>query len=730
MVGLILAGGAWLWPGGEDPDGPQMVQIDTGEEEAALPPPTRASLVGLRGDPLILRLEEGDAQSGPRVLPTSPPLATRAATGVSVIATPLLTRAARLATALPSSREDFALFQAQRAEGLSSLLNDDPTEEEAAPGRVVSGEEAEAAAGSWGEVIDTGQAVEEVSFVETAIENTTSIVSILPEARRSELFADTVVVVRVEQSLETLLSLNGLSEDAAAQVVAGIGRITGLTDGAAVQLPLEALPVGSVVGLRMQSGQLLQMSLYGPEGYAFSVAQVGAGRFAAAADPWIEADLMDRSRDLRQDAVATRDVRLLDAIWSAALQGGLEGSVTGELLVMMSKRFDLDRNAAPGDRLILLHGTGAGAESVLYAGVEGPSGPMACFVVKDAAGGFGCHDPDATVSGGGMSGALVTPVAGTRTSGFGPRMHPILKQLRNHNGVDWAAPTGTPVMAAAAGKIAVRGAGGGYGNVVYIDHPGGLQTRYAHLDRFEPGQEVGSQVAAGDRIGYVGTTGRSTGPHLHFELHVAGRPVDPLTFASAPTGGDSGGASAAVDALVNRIIEVESAGNAAAKNPLSTATGLGQFIESTWLRMMRTYRPDLVAKMDRQALLALRTDPYLSREMVRNLARESESYLRARGHQITAGRLYLAHFLGAEGADRSLRNDPNLSVLQVMGAGVVGANPFLRNMSNLDMQNWAERKMSGRGASAPVIASAPVAAPVSEETKAYLGAVEELLEQL
>ena len=201
---------------------------------------------------------------------------------------------------------------------------------------------------------------------------------------------------------------------------------------------------------------------------------------------------------------------------------------------------------------------------------------------------------------------------------------------------------------------------------------------------------------------------------------MGGGAVDPLTFA--------GGGGGAVDALVNRIVQVESGGNAAAKNPLSTATGLGQFIESTWLRMMRSYRPDLASRMDRRALLALRTDPALSREMVRNLARESESYLRVRGHQVTPGRLYLAHFLGAEGADRSLRNAPDATVLAVMGAGVVAANPFLRGMTNGQMQAWADGKMRGGGA-APT-AAAPRPAPVSPEVTAFIESVKELLAKL
>ncbi len=177
-------------------------------------------------------------------------------------------------------------------------------------------------------------------------------------------------------------------------------------------------------------------------------------------------------------------------------------------------------------------------------------------------------------------------------------------------------------------------------------------------------------VHAGDVIGYVGTTGLSTGPHLHFELYQNGVAVDPLggsaTALSEGTSeegpledGTPGRAtagqaadntpsdSAAVEKLVNRIIHVESGGSARAKNPKSSATGLGQFIKSTWLRMMKTYHPELFRSMSTEELLELRFDPTISREMVANLARENEARLRQYGHSITAGRLYLAHFLGA-----------------------------------------------------------------------------------
>nr|WP_255729850.1 M23 family metallopeptidase [Epibacterium sp. Ofav1-8] len=280
-----------------------------------------------------------------------------------------------------------------------------------------------------------------------------------------------------------------------------------------------------------------------------------------------------------------------------------------------------------------------------------------------------------------------------------------------HNGVDWAAPEGTPVYAARAGKIRLAGDSGSYGTLVAIDHGDGLETRYAHLQRLADGMAPGVQVAAGDQIGFVGSTGRSTGPHLHFELWVDGRPTDPARFGST-----------AVAALVDRIIQVESGGRADAQNPLSSATGAGQFIASTWIRMMQSYRPDLVAEMSREELLALRLDPRLSREMVERLAQEGEAYLRARGHQVTAGRLYLAHFLGAEGAHRALASDPEQSVEEVLGAQVVSANPFLTGKRIADLLAWADRKMRHKGRQRT--------APVPSEVRTYMAKVDAMLAAL
>jgi murein DD-endopeptidase MepM/ murein hydrolase activator NlpD len=114
------------------------------------------------------------------------------------------------------------------------------------------------------------------------------------------------------------------------------------------------------------------------------------------------------------------------------------------------------------------------------------------------------------------------------------RRHPVLGFTRQHAGVDFAAPTGTPVVAAADGVVSSMRVEGGYGRIVRLRHAGGMETRYAHLVRFASGLTPGVRVRQGDVIGMVGRSGVATGPHLHYEVRVNGRAVDP---ARAPLPG-------------------------------------------------------------------------------------------------------------------------------------------------------------------------------------------------
>ncbi len=131
-----------------------------------------------------------------------------------------------------------------------------------------------------------------------------------------------------------------------------------------------------------------------------------------------------------------------------------------------------------------------------------------------------------------------TTVNGARmSSGFGMRRHPILGYTKMHGGTDFAVPRGTPILAAGDGKVEMAGRNGGrHGNYVKLKHKDGLKTAYAHLSRFAKGIRQGKRIYQGDVIGYVGSTGASTGPHLHYEVHINGKKKNPLTVKVAGGG--------------------------------------------------------------------------------------------------------------------------------------------------------------------------------------------------
>jgi murein DD-endopeptidase MepM/ murein hydrolase activator NlpD len=131
---------------------------------------------------------------------------------------------------------------------------------------------------------------------------------------------------------------------------------------------------------------------------------------------------------------------------------------------------------------------------------------------------------------GAQRGLMRTPVDGARiTSKYGYRTHPISRVQKKHNGIDFAAPTGTPIYASGDATVVHRAYSGGAGNLIKLDHGDGMQTWYMHLSKFADTLVLGEPVRQGQIIGYVGSTGASTGPHLHYEIRLAGTPTDPLT---------------------------------------------------------------------------------------------------------------------------------------------------------------------------------------------------------
>ena len=689
-VALLLAGGAGWWQFGPQlgaawtswTDNTQMTQV---EAEFDIAPVTHgAGFTDIPGDPMFIPRTRRDAEAEGEIMP-APAALMKASYGggsdqVTVLKTDLRTPDLQRVAALPSSREELAMFQAERSRARFTEIDDS--------GAVAAGP------------IDPDQPI------------VSGTVYLREPERRTPLWTDTIVETTTPRPLAELLAANGIAATEADRAAARFE--------AAFHSGAEVAP-GSVLALRYRGDettrQIIQLALYDrAAGYLGSMAMAGSGQLVPAADAFTEQGLLPALGEGEDGEFQPQ--RLLDMIYSAALRSNLTPDEAGTALAMMAKIHDLDGFADPEDKLTIIRARSSGnvPGPVLFIGVDGPSGDKSCYIVADAASGDGTATPGCfsrrQISGPVARPALTPPVAGVMSQRFVPMGEhgdedagKANELLRGH--VVWSAPQGSAVRAAAAGSVTTLGKDKTYGLSVEITHADGVITRYRGLGAIAESITQGARVEAGTEIGTIGKPPGQEQPGLIFQLVENGQPVDP---ARQIGGAVEVAGSNAVEALIAQIIRVESGGNARARNPLSTASGLGQFIESTWLRMMRTYRPDLVASMTRSELLELRFDAAMSREMVRRLAQENEAYLRARGHDISSGRLYLAHFLGPAGADQALRADPSAMVLTVMGSGVVSANPFLRGYTIADLRNWADRKMGGArdDSGLPAVTDVPV----------------------
>lgn len=229
-----------------------------------------------------------------------------------------------------------------------------------------------------------------------------------------------------------------------------------------------------------------------------------------------------------------------NVFYLSAVEAGIPNSLVSDFTKAFA--FDVDwAQIRPGDRF-----SATWEETVTRAGreVEPPRLIAVEFTTEGITRSFYAFTPPEETDprwfderGQGNARSLMrTPIDGARiTSRFGVRKHPIYNTEKKHNGVDFAAPTGTPIYAAGKGTVIFQAMAGGAGNLIKIDHGDGLETRYMHLNAFAEGQGVGAAVMQGQVIGYVGTTGGSTGPHLHFEIRTEGDYVDPLSFENTVT---------------------------------------------------------------------------------------------------------------------------------------------------------------------------------------------------
>ena len=228
------------------------------------------------------------------------------------------------------------------------------------------------------------------------------------------------------------------------------------------------------------------------------------------------------------------------SLYGSAAKANIPDEVIAKMIKIFSWSVDFQRDIRSGDEIEILYetkatedGTHIGYGDILYARLVTGGQDLSLYRHKMQNGDIDYYDP----KGQSIKRTLMkTPVDGARmSSGFGMRHHPVLGYSKMHKGADFAAPRGTPIYAAGDGVIEKAGRNGSYGNYIRIRHNSKLKTAYAHLQKFKSGIRAGSRVKQGQVIGYVGTTGRSTGPHLHYEVLINGKQVNPRGV-NVPTG--------------------------------------------------------------------------------------------------------------------------------------------------------------------------------------------------
>ncbi len=351
-----------------------------------------------------------------------------------------------------------------------------------------------------------------------------------------------LAVVRHGEGLEEILAANGVPRARIAAVAAAYrGKRDPVREGQRVKL-LFADFDGS--GKNMQ---LARMSVYNDEEIESIVAANDKGSFVQAptgpatvarraskkpAAPAID----DFAGDEEDDAGA---MRLYDSLYETGLKQQIPKPVINELVRVFANDVDLQRGVAGGDSLDVFYdepedGSGATRDSLLFASLTTHNETYRYYRFQTADDGLvDYYDENGRSS---RKFLVRKPISiGETRSGFGMRRHPILGYYKMHTGVDWAAPIGTPILAAGNGTVIKAQWDSGYGRRVEIQHANGYITTYNHMSGFARGITEGVRVKQGQTVGFLGSTGLSTGPHLHYEVMVNGHFVDPMRVKLART---------------------------------------------------------------------------------------------------------------------------------------------------------------------------------------------------
>ena len=241
------------------------------------------------------------------------------------------------------------------------------------------------------------------------------------------------------------------------------------------------------------------------------------------------------SEDVLESRVVMRSGRILSSLYGATDSAGIPDKIANQLAETFSTSMDFREDLRRGDTFSVIYtvsyrnGEPIAAGKLLAAEFVNAGKPHRAILYRDPFGREDYYTPEGESL---KRGFLRSPLEFSRvTSSFSnSRKHPVYGFHRAHTGVDFGAPTGTRVKATGDATVTFAGRRGGYGNLVILRHPNGFETYYAHLSAFASGIRAGRAVSQGQVIAYVGSTGASTGPHLHYEIRIAGKPQNPMAI--------------------------------------------------------------------------------------------------------------------------------------------------------------------------------------------------------
>jgi murein DD-endopeptidase MepM/ murein hydrolase activator NlpD len=332
------------------------------------------------------------------------------------------------------------------------------------------------------------------------------------------------VIVKKGETVGSILRELGAAPDEIKSIIGVIGPAAlegGVKEGEKLRVLMAPAGLGHMEPLRV--------IIAGEAGITAAVALSDLGQYVPVDIRNIDTEVTDGSED-GADQNDSSGVSLYQSLWETALRNTVPKAVIEDLVRVYSYDVDFERKVQPGDSFDVLYSNdenSEGASEVRYAAltVGGETKKYYRFQTADD-GVYDYYDEDGVSD---KKFLVRKPVpTGIETSPFGWRTHPLLHISEMHTGVDWGAPFGTPIFAAGNGEIEEIGLKGGYGKYVRIRHANGYETAYGHMTAFARGLQVGSQVRQGQIVGFVGSSGLSTGSHVHFEIIVNGRFVDPM----------------------------------------------------------------------------------------------------------------------------------------------------------------------------------------------------------